>query len=98
MPFEYKYTPWCLWSTSKGSILPMINIVLLGVSFDTSLKDLIGQIPVALKVFAQGVEAFVSDKLQASQMILSITNGSEYFSQDSPRSMHDILIYRPIKT
>ena len=44
----------------------MINIVLLGVSFDTSLKDLIGQIPVALKVFAQGVEAFVSDKHQAS--------------------------------
>ena len=84
--------------TSKGSILPMINIVLLGVSFDTSLKDLIGQIPVALKVFAQGVEAFVSDKHQASQVILSITNGSEYFSQDSPRSMHDILTYRPIKT
>ena len=95
MPFEYKYTPW---STSKGSILPMINIVLLGVSFDTSLKDLIGQIPVALKVFAQGVEAFVSDKHQASQMILSITDGFEYFSHDSPHSMHDMLIYRPIKT
>ena len=59
-------------------MLPMINIVLLGVSFDTSLKDLIGQIPVALKVFAQGVEAFVNDKHQASQMILSITNGFEY--------------------
>ena len=30
-----------------------------GVSFDTSLKDLIGQIPVAMKVFAEGVESFV---------------------------------------
>ena len=34
---------------------------MLGVSFDTSLQDLIGQIPEAMKVFAHGVEAFVTD-------------------------------------
>ena len=31
----------------------------LGVSFDTSLADLISQIPVALRVFAEGVESFL---------------------------------------
>ena len=35
--------------------------VLLGVSFDTSLMDLISQISVAMKVFVHGVEAYVSD-------------------------------------
>lgn len=32
-----------------------------GVSFDTSLRDLISQIPVAMKVFAHGIEAYTSD-------------------------------------
>ena len=31
------------------------------MSFDTSLQDLIDQIPVAMQVFARGVEAFVQD-------------------------------------
>ncbi len=31
-----------------------------GVSFDTSLRDLISQIPMAMKVFAHGVQAFLS--------------------------------------
>ena len=32
-----------------------------GVSFDTSLQDLISQIPVAMQVFANGVEAYIND-------------------------------------
>ena len=40
----------------------------IGVSFDTSLKDLIEQIPVAMKVFASGVEAFVNDPTQVSHI------------------------------
>ena len=36
----------------------------IGVSFNTAEKDLKHQIPVALDVFARGVEAFVNDKRQ----------------------------------
>ena len=39
----------------------MYSISPLGVSFDTSLQDLITQIPVAMKVFSHGVEAFTKD-------------------------------------
>ena len=38
-----------------------MNKTFSGVSFDTSLQDLISQIPVAMQVFANGVEAFISD-------------------------------------
>ena len=36
----------------------------IGVSFNTAEKDLKHQIPVAIDVFARGVEAFVDDKRQ----------------------------------
>ena len=38
-----------------------MNKTFSGVSFDTSLQDMISQIPVAMQVFANGVEAFISD-------------------------------------
>jgi hypothetical protein len=43
------------------STLKRFFTVFSGVSFDTSLQDLISQIPVAMQVFANGVEAFVTD-------------------------------------
>ena len=36
----------------------------VGVSFNTAEKDLKHQIPVAIDVFARGVEAFVNDPKQ----------------------------------
>ena len=36
--------------------------------------DLIKQIPVAMKVFAKGVEAFVNDPLQVSYYFINCTN------------------------
>jgi hypothetical protein len=41
------------------NVISIFNI--LGVSFDTSLQDLISQIPVAMQVFANGVEAYIND-------------------------------------
>ena len=49
------------------------------MSFDTDLKDLIEQIPVALKVFASGVEAFVNDKSQ----VIYISNVETSFLFDT---------------
>ena len=55
------------------------------MSFDTSLQDLIDQIPVAMQVFARGVEAFVQDsanKKHPMKLIpkLSCDSGLNYHS------------------
>ena len=47
----------------------------IGVSFDTSTVDLIEQIPVAMKVFANGVEAFVNDPTQVNYINSKTTLG-----------------------
>ena len=49
-------------------MLPKFFSIYIGVSFDTSVKAVMGQIPVAMKVFASGVEAFVNDPTQVNHM------------------------------
>ncbi len=44
-----------------------------GVSFDTSLTDLISQIPVAMKVFAHGVENFLLAEDDVDELVPSLS-------------------------
>ncbi|XP_071745795.1 glutamate receptor ionotropic, NMDA 2D isoform X2 [Lepeophtheirus salmonis] len=56
-----------VWITTQSVIgegreaLPEFPAGMLGVNFDTSLEHLVKQIPTAMKVFAHGVEAYLSD-------------------------------------
>ena len=54
-----------------------------GVSFETSLQDLIEQIPVAMQVFARGVEAFITDPANENHPMKLIPKLSCEGSEDS---------------
>ena len=55
------------------------------MSFETSLQDLIDQIPVAMQVFARGVEAFITDPANEDHPMKLIPKLSCEGSEDSAR-------------
>ena len=55
------------------------------MSFETSLQDLIEQIPVAMQVFARGVEAFITDPANEDHPMKLIPKLSCEGSEDSAR-------------
>ena len=53
------------WYPMLSKIFQLLtHFIFVGVSFNTADKDLKHQIPVAIDVFARGVEAFVNDPKQ----------------------------------